>query len=355
MPELSGMRRVVVLSLAATVAVIVTPYISGDWLPVLMTASALAVGVVGFNLLHAAGQLSLGHAFFMGIGGFGYAYFAGHGSGELSGLGLPPLVALVLAAAFAGVLGLLFSPITSRLGGLSLGAASLGLVFLGEHILPNATSFTGGTTGRAVDTMTILGFELGDEITVWYFVAGVAALSFLFAARIARSRIGLALNAIRDGELFAGSMGVRIRRHKAEVFFVSSIYAGLSGALLGLVAGVLVPESFTLMMSLNILMMAILGGTSAVVLGSVAGALVFAFLPELLRRYADIFPFVVSDGAGGGVTPSEAANYIYGAAIVAIVIAEPEGLVALVRRLIAALVTRRRFALSRQQVSTTKG
>ena len=314
------------------VLVLLAPTVAGTWLPVLMSLAAFAVGVVGFNLLYSAGQLSLGHAFFMGLGGFSYAYLSGESGARTDGLGLDPVLAFVVSALLVGLVGLAFSPLTSRLGGLSLAAATLGLVFLGAHVFGMAERITGGTAGRIVVYMRFGQYELYEERDLWYFVAGVAALAFAFAALISRSRVGLALEAIRDGEHLARGLGINVRRYKAQAFFFSSLYAGVSGILIGLVAGVLVKESFTLVLTMNILMMAILGGASALVVGAVVGTSLFIVLPELLRRHGDSLPFLAPEGSVTGLTPAAAATYIFGAAIVLILIVEPDGLTALGRR-----------------------
>ncbi|MBE7324752.1 branched-chain amino acid ABC transporter permease [Nocardioides sp. Y6] len=317
----------------AAILVILAPSVAGTWLPALMNLAAYAVGVVGFNLLYSAGQLSLGHAFFMGLGGFSYAYLAGPSTARTDGLELDPLLAFVLSALLVGVVGLAFSPLTSRLGGLSLAAATLGLVFLGAHLFGMAERVTGGTAGRVVENIRFGEYELYEQADIWYFVAGVAAICFAFAALVSRSRVGLALEAIRDGEHLARGLGINVRRYKAQAFFFSSLFAGISGILIGLVAGVLVKESFSLILAMNILMMAILGGASAVVVGAVVGSALFVLLPEFLRRYGDALPFLAPEGAVTGLTPAAAATYVFGAAIILVLIVEPDGLSALGRRI----------------------
>jgi branched-chain amino acid transport system permease protein len=228
-----------------------------------------------------------------------------------------------------GLIGLAFSPLTSRLGGLSLAAASLGLVFLADHLFGVATRVTGGAAGRPVPPIGIGDMEIYEVNSLWYFLCIVAGASFIFAALLARSRVGRALYAIRDGELFAPAMGVEVRRFKAQAFFVSSVYAGLSGIMIGLIAGSIVAESFTLVLSLNILMMAILGGVNYIVAGALAGSAVFVLIPEVLRRYADAFPFLAAEGSASGLSASEATSYLFGAAIVLVLILRPDGLMSL--------------------------
>src|SRR3954466_6119604 len=118
-------------------------------------AMSAAIGAIGLTLLvGTTGQLSLAHAFFVGLGAYGYSYLAGDSGGAgtpLSapdGLGLPPLLAGILAVLLAGLAGAAFSPIAARLKGIYLGLASIGLVFIGQHIMQNASAITGGFNGR---------------------------------------------------------------------------------------------------------------------------------------------------------------------------------------------------------------
>jgi branched-chain amino acid transport system permease protein len=321
--------QLVLLGIGLVFAV-VAPLVLDTWLPAVMLLVAYAVGVVGFNILYAAGQLSLAHAAFMGIGGFLYAYLAGESLPRTVGLSLPPVIAALIALIAVGLVGLAFSPLTSRLGGLSLAAASMGMVFLADHLFGVASRVTGGAAGRPVPPMGIGSAEITSDEALWYFLVIVAGVSFVFAALMARSRVGRALYAIRDGELFAPAMGVEVRRFKAQAFFVSSIYAGLSGIMIGLIAGSLVSEAFTLTLSLNILMMAILGGVNYLVAGALAGSAIFVLLPEILRRYSSYIPFLAPEGSTSGITASAATSYIFGIAIIVTLIVRPDGLMSLV-------------------------
>lgn len=321
----------IIIGVLALILMILGPMMLGTWLPAFMLVVAYAVGVVGFNLLLAAGQLSLGHAAFMGLGGFIYAYLAGEPLRRTNGLSLPPILAALAALVIVGLIGLAFSPLTSRLGGLSLAAASLGLVFLVDHVFGVAPKITGGAAGRPVVPLGVGSMEITEQRSLWYLLTIVAAISFVFAELLGRSRVGRALYAIRDGELFAPAMGVEVRRLKAQAFFVSSIYAGLSGIMIGLIAGSLVSESFTLTLSLNILMMAILGGTNYLVSGALAGSAIFVLLPEVLRRYSGSFPFLSQEGSASGLTASEATSYLFGIAIILTLILRPDGLMSLAR------------------------
>src|SRR4051812_34595184 len=139
-----------------------------------------AIGAIGLTLLvGVTGQLSLAQAFFIAIGAYGYSFFAG-GSGAAGGaltapegLGWPPWLALIAAVLLAGLAGALFSPIAGRLKGIYLGLASVGLVFIGQHILQNATSVTGGFNGRDAKPFGLFGFHFADDHPSHFDVFGV--------------------------------------------------------------------------------------------------------------------------------------------------------------------------------------
>ncbi|MFJ9641342.1 branched-chain amino acid ABC transporter permease [Streptomyces sp. NPDC101178] len=328
--------------LIASVLLLALPfYLDRFWLQAGLFAMAAAIGAIGLNMLTGAtGQLSMGHAFFLAVGAYGYCILAGESSTEnghtLTGLGLPTWLAAILAVALAGAAGGLFSPIAGRLRGAYLGIATLALIFIGQHVLFNAGSLTGGYNGREVPPLSLLGFTFDDtEVVIaavpfgsseklWYVGLAALLLSALFARGILRGRPGRAMNAIRDHRIAAGVMGVPVARYRAGVFVLSSMYAGLAGVLLALVFQRTVPEYFGMILSLEYLAMIVIGG-----LGSVAGAVVGAFfvslLPQVLTHYSDSLPLVSAPGTGG-LAPGEASRYLYGAAVVAVVLFLPGGL-----------------------------
>jgi branched-chain amino acid transport system permease protein len=351
-------RRSGAFSGAATVAagvllLLVLPfYVSSFWLQTGLFAMAAVIGAIGLNLLSGTtGQLSLGHAFFLAVGAYGYVWLAadpsGTGSAHLYGLGLPPLLAFVLAVVLAGVAGGLFSPISGRLRGMYLGIATLALVFLGHHMMLNARDITGGFNGRSVPALEIFGFSFSDTSPdglavlgvpfgglerLWYFGLVLVAVAWLAARNLVRGRPGRALAAVRDSEVAAAVMGVPLSRYRASAFIVSSMYAGAAGALLALVFKRVVPDHFGLLLSIDYLAMIVIGGLGSVG-GAVAGAVFVALIPHVLTKYADHLPLLTAPGtAGSGVTPGDAARYLYGAAIVLVLVFAPGGLAGLAHR-----------------------
>ncbi|MFI2433495.1 branched-chain amino acid ABC transporter permease [Streptomyces sp. NPDC018693] len=339
-------------ALAAVLLLCALPfYLDAFWLRIGLFSMAAAIGAVGLGLLSGtAGQLSLGHAFFLAVGAYGYTWFADDDRGP----GLPPALALVLAVLLAGAAGGLFSPVAGRVRGIYLGVATLALVFLGHHVLLTADSVTGGFNGSSVppfelgglafdsaSELVVLGVPFGAEERLWYLGLALFALTWFTARGMLRGRPGRALTALRDSETAAAVMGVNIARYRSAAFVVSSMYAGLAGVFLALAFRRVVPDYFGLALSVDYLAMIVIGGLGSVA-GATAGAVFVTALPLLMTRYADQLPLVTAPGAtDGGVGPTEAARYLYGAAIVVVLLYAPDGLHGLTRRLRDRLRSRR--------------
>ncbi len=239
--------------------------------------------------------------------------------------------------------GALFSPIAGRLRGIYLGLASLGLVFLGQHILLNATPVTGGFNGRDVAPFNLFGFSFTagnpDLVGLQCAVrrAGAAVVPVPVPARHCRlvrpepaaqpARAGLS-RAYATVAVAAAVMGVDVRRYRAAAFTVSSGYAGLAGVLFALAFGRIVPDSFGFAMSIDFLAMIILGGLGSVP-GSVAGAVLVTALPLVISHYSGALGFLAQPGEPG-VGAADAARLLYGAAVVAVLLFAPGGLAQLV-------------------------
>jgi branched-chain amino acid transport system permease protein len=345
-------RTRIAAALAGLVVALAVPlYVDAFWLQLGLFAFAGAVAALGLGLLLGqAGQLSLGHSFFVAVGAYGYTVLAAEGGAigvsQQAGLALPPVVATVLAVLLAGVAGLLFSPIAARLRGIYLGIATLALVFFGQHVLFNTEPLTGGFNGRNVaaftlpgvrfdstpgQTLYVLGVPFGREEKLWYLGLAVTAGVYLYRRNLERGRPGRALRAVRDHELVAGIMGVPVTRYKAYAFLISSMYAGLGGVLLALAFGRIVPETFGVALAVEYLVMVVIGGL-ATPAGAVAGAVFVACLPAVLERYAAVLPGLAPAGAQG-VSPAVAARFVFGAAVIGLLLFEPGGVTAVGHRL----------------------
>jgi len=344
-PKVSTFVTLVLVLLVAVLPL----YLDASLLQTGLFAMAALVAAIGLTVLvGAAGQLSLAHAFFLALGTYSYTYFASpaaKGAGP-DGLGLPTVLSAVLAVLVAGVAGLLFSPIASRLRGIYLGVASLALVFIGAFLYENARSVTGGFNGRGVPDLSVPGFTFGPHDPdlfvlnvpfgrfekLWELFLVLSVLAYVFARNVLRGRAGRAMQTVRDSEVAAAVMGVDVRATKAGAFVLSSMYAGLGGVMLGLAFTTATPSSYDLNLSIAYLAMVVIGGLGSVG-GAACGAIFVTYLPTLLDRYSASLPFVAPAG-GNGYDSGKLNALAYGVAIIVVVLFEPGGLAALGRRLL---------------------
>jgi branched-chain amino acid transport system permease protein len=315
-----------------------------------------AVGGIGLTLLVGqAGQLSLAHPFFLLVGAVSYAVLAGdpEESEDLVGLGLPPLLAVIGAVALCGLVGLAFAPVAGRLRGIYLGVASLSLVFLGLWLGQSLDMFSGGTSsGRNAPVFELFGFEFANsqpaptiagvaiqkQQRLWYLFLAFALGSYFLARGAVNSRIGRSWRAVRDNEAAATAMGVHVTRVKAGAFTISSAFAGLAGVMTALWLDLVKPDeneftgTYSLTVSIAFLAVVIIGG-----LGSVPGAVVGSVLVFGLQQFfllgSNEFGWF-ADASFGGFSAVIVSVFVYGAAVVLVVLFEPGGVAAIGRRLL---------------------
>jgi branched-chain amino acid transport system permease protein len=324
------------LGLLLAVGVFV-PFLAVDaTLENLAKALITAVGVIGLGLVTGyAGQVSLGHAFFLGVGAYTAAVLGGDPDGRQIGFGVTEvLIWLPAAGLAAAVMGVLVAPLAARLRGLYLAIVTLGLVFVGGHVFNEWRDLTGGRDlGRAAPQPTIFGYELGKDDQFFtreqkiYWLMLAVLVVFAFAARnLVRSRVGRAFTSIRDRDIAAGVMGVNLFRYKVVAFAISSFYAGVCGALLYVVpGGFFVPNSaFNLEVSILFIAMLLIGGVGTIT-GAILGAFFFTFLPIVTRTLPDFVPVLSSNAA---VTPNiyQLEFVLYGLLVIVFLIFEPRGL-----------------------------
>jgi branched-chain amino acid transport system permease protein len=313
------------------------PFLLDDfWTTVLIQAGIASIGAIGLNLLLGyTGQLSLGHAFFFGVGAYAAQVFAGR-------LGLPFPLWLVAAAALGGFIGGLIGPLALRLRHQYLAIVSLGLLFVGQHVFENWSSVTGGLTGTPVRAPVALGgldvanlrfFGVGlsrNQGWLW-FVWAMTALLALAARNIVRSRPGRALQAIRDRDLAAEVIGISQIQYKVGAFVVSSGYAACAGALYAAYARYVSPLDFSFFLSIQYLAMIVVGGVGSVA-GSILGALFLTALPRLVEAASAGLPFVAQRTGEPGITVFTLNQALFGLLLVVFLVAEPLGLIELWRR-----------------------
>jgi branched-chain amino acid transport system permease protein len=307
------------------------------WITVLIYAGIAAIGALGLNLLTGyTGQVSLGHAFFLGVGAYAAAVFAGR-------FGLPFPLWLIGATALGGVIGGLVGPFALRLRGNYLVIVSLGLLFFGQHVFENWRSVTGGLTGTPVAApVALFGVDVarlglfGAAFTrnqgwFWFIWLAVALLA-LAAKNIARTRPGRAMQAVRDRDMAAEVIGVSLVQYKVGAFVVSSAYAACAGALYAAYARYVSPLDFSLFLSIQYVAMIIVGGVGSIA-GSILGALFLTALPRLIDSVGATLPFVARSTGDPGITVANLNQAMFGVLIVVFLLAEPHGLIEIWRRI----------------------
>jgi branched-chain amino acid transport system permease protein len=318
------------------VALVLPFSLTDDLLIVLATGFVASIGAIGLNIVTGyAGQVSLGHAFFLALGAYTAAVLSGDpDDSRLLGFGITSLPVWLLASGLvAGLAGLLVAPLVARLRGLYLAIVTLGLVFIGEHLFKHWKQLTGGVgVGRPAAVPELFGIQFAVDGASYtkaqklYLLTFVLLVIFgLLARNLVRSRTGRALAAVRDRDIAAEVIGVDVTRYKLIAFAVSSFYAGIAGALLYVMIGFVEPSSFNLGLSVQYIAMVLVGGV-ATISGSIMGALFISVLPRLTRELPAVLPFVSGSATTGGLTVFTVETVLYGLLIIVFLIFEPRGL-----------------------------
>lgn len=335
----TGAKRyavVVVLLLAASL-----PFLLSDSdLNLLVGGSAYAIGAIGLMLLTGyAGQISLGHAFFAGVGFYTAAVISGDPDGRSLGFGVTEILIWLPAAGLAAaVVGAVVAPLATRLRGLYLAIVTLGLVFVGEHLFAQWESVTGGpSTGKRPPVVQLFGYRLDldgaftkQQQLFWLML--VLLVIFAVAARnLARSNVGRAFTAIRDRDIAAGVIGVDLTKQKTVAFAISSFYAGCSGALFYTTVLNVNPSQFNLFLSVLFIVMVLIGGVGTIS-GAIAGAFLIALLPRFTSELAEVLP-LVSTRPQDVLNDSLMQFVLYGLLIIGFLLFEQRGLVGIWARI----------------------
>lgn len=330
-PKQVGVLAVVV------VAALLPMMVSDDLLKLLGTGLVLAIGAIGLNLLTGyAGQVSLGHAFFVGVGAYSASVISGDPDGRSMGLGITFVPAWILGAGLvAAVAGAIVAPLATRLRGLYLAVVTLGLVIIGGYVFTEWSDLSGGAqVGRDAPKPVVLGADLTvdgaytqEQKLFWLFLVVLVVFAVL-ARNIGRSKIGRAFAAVRDRDVAAGVMGVELGKYKLIAFVLSSFYAGVCGSLLFVANGHFGPERFGaghgLLLSVQFIAMVLIGGV-ATVSGSIMGAFLIALLPRISSELPSFLPFITT-ASNEHPNIFEVETAMYGVLIIGFLLFEPRGL-----------------------------
>ncbi|HOX28548.1 MAG TPA: branched-chain amino acid ABC transporter permease [bacterium] len=291
--------------IAFTALVSVVPFMLANkyYISVLIFVAINMIVAVGLNLLVChAGQISLGHAGFYGIGAYTTAVLT---TAHHCPVWVDTLIAVALAALIAWIMG---TP-TLKLKGHYLAVATLGLGIIMHIVFNEWEKVTGGPSGIVgIPGLSIFGRGIGSDLAYYYLFWSFALLTLLVALNLVKSRVGRAMRALHGSEVAAAAMGINVSGYKVKIFVLSAALAALAGSFYAHYVTFISPTGFGLSFSILLLTMIIVGGAESV-WGAVIGSVVLTSLPEFLRGFKD-YDVV-----------------IYGFILVAVVIFLPAGII----------------------------
>lgn len=276
--KIKGTGKKLILAATAAVLLLLPVLVSNNYyLHVINLAGIYTLIVIGLNLLAGyTGQVSMGQAGFFALG----TYVAGL---LAINLGVPFWAAALAAVAASALCGAVIAIPAMRLSGPYLVLATVGFGEIIRLILLNWTPVTRGAAGlTGIPLPKFFGLRVSSEPQFYYLIFSVVLLGTYIAYRLAHSKVGRTFAAIREDELAAEAMGVRVNRYKCAAFILSAAYAGIAGALYGVFSGVASPDNFTFDDSVAFLCMSVIGGSRTIV-GAIVGSFVLTGMSEALR------------------------------------------------------------------------
>ena len=289
---------------------------SGSLMTLFVMICVYAITAMALNLLIGyGGQISVGHAGFLSVGGYSAAILSAK-------LGLPFIVVLPLSGVITAVIGLFIGLPAVRLSGHFLAVITLGFGISIPLIALNWDSLTGGYSGISFSRPE----WIASDLSFFYIVTGVTIGCFWLMYNLLKSSFGRAFVAIRESEVAAQATGINLSFYKTLMFSISAFFTGIAGGLYGYWFGFVSPYDFTVMTSFLLLAMIVVGGLASVP-GAIIGAVLFTVLPELTKSFI-------------GIT-----NIIIGMAVVLVILFRPHGLISFIEL----IKTRKKRELVKEQ------
>jgi branched-chain amino acid transport system permease protein len=291
----------------AVVPWLLSPYFVSQFTFVLIY-SIVALGLM--LLAGFTGQISLGHAAFLAVGAYT--------EGVLAARGWPFPLSMAVAAVLAGLVGIVVGTPALRVKGIYLAIATMAFNIIVEEVLARWESMTGGSSGLQVGPLAMFGWTVRSEREMYYVALAVTAMVTLGVVNLLRSPTGRAFVAIRDSEVSAASMGIHPARFKAIAFALSAAITGIAGALYAHQLRIVTPDQFTVLQSIELLMMVVIGGLGSIH-GAFFGAAFVIVLPQIIAVAKDYLPPAI--GQAAGLQP-----FLFGLVLVGFILFEPLGL-----------------------------
>ncbi len=343
-------QKQMIAFLAAALGLLILPLIlqgfGNAWVRIADMALLYVLLALGLNIVVGyAGLLDLGYVAFFAIGAYMYGLLASPQLTETfawmaamfpNGMHAPLWIVIPAAAGLAGFFGVLLGAPTLRLRGDYLAIVTLGFgeiirVFLNN--LDNPVNITNGPKGLGqIDSLSFFGLNLGKSVTVagfemmsvslyYYLFLALVVLSVVISHRLQLSRVGRAWMAIREDEIAAKAMGINTRNLKLLAFGMGATFGGVSGTMFASFQGFISPESFSLMESVMIVAMVVLGGIGHLP-GVILGAVMLSALPEVLRYVAGPMQAMT----GGRLDAAILRQLLIALAMIVIMLSRPRGL-----------------------------
>lgn len=314
---MNGMWRyrfgvIIVALLMAWVAIGMPFSLSSYRLGQVMIVFVYAIAVLGLNLIIGyGGAISLGHSAFFALGAYTTAVLVHRSS-------WPFLATLPVTGVISWIVAFLYGLPALRLRGLYLALATLALAVATPPLLKRFVEITGGSQGIVVGSPESPAWTgLTDDKWLYYVILIITSAMFVMAWNLVRGGVGRALLSVRDNEVAAQTMGVKVSSYLTFTFALSAMYAGVAGGLYTMVFGFVAPDSFGVPLTLSFFTATVLGG-SATLSGAVYGALIIEFLPVFA---ADINPAL--------------SGFIYGVMLIVVIQIMPDGIAGLVNRAVS--------------------
>jgi branched-chain amino acid transport system permease protein len=240
------------------------------------TLMMYAILALGLDLLLGwSGQFAFAHIAFFGIGIYATALLQMR-------LGVPFVIGVPIAAALAGLVGLLIAIPATRLRTVYLALATYAFAECAQWVLRTWDSLTKGSDGLRFSPPNVFGYVVDNDRRAFPLMAIMLALVLLSFLYLTRSKLGRALCAIRDSEHVASASGIDVKRTKVVAFVLSAVFAGIAGGSYTLHQSFVTPDSVGLAQLILVLTMVVVGGSGSIA-GVLVGVVLIGLLPELLR------------------------------------------------------------------------